>query len=240
MQKIFSVIEYMSDMGRKLSIQEISAALELSTATVHRILTGLKALGYVEQHANKQYYLTYKLYQLSGDVIDRDGAIDRILPIMNYFSMRYGCEVGLTAFHEMSIIHIISVGENISFGTLYPMPGQTFSAYCTAAGKLFLAQLEPDALAEWIARERIVPHTRNTIIDREALLREIARTREQGYGVVEGELYELIACIAFPVHDGAGSVTGTINLSFTVEEFQKRMSETFVREVEESLKSFGI
>ena len=80
MQKIFSVIEYMSDMGRKLSIQEISAALDMSTATVHRILTGLKGLGYVEQHTNKQYYLTYKLYALSGDVINRDGAIDRIIP----------------------------------------------------------------------------------------------------------------------------------------------------------------
>lgn len=37
-------------------------------------------MGYVEQHANKQYYLTYKLYQLSGDVINRDDAIDKITP----------------------------------------------------------------------------------------------------------------------------------------------------------------
>lgn len=145
MQKIFSVIEYMSDMGRKLSIQEISAALDMSTATVHRILTGLKGLGYVEQHTNKQYYLTYKLYALSGDVINRDGAIDRIIPIMNYFSMRYGCEVGLTVFDGASIIHIISVGENISFG-MQPTPGQVCPVYCTAAGKFHLAQMEQDAL----------------------------------------------------------------------------------------------
>ena len=240
MKKIFSVIEYMSTMERKLSIQEISAALDLSTATVYRILTGLKSMGYVEQHANKQYYLTYKLYQLSGDVINRDDAIDKIIPIMNYLSRRYGCEVGLAAFHEMSIIHIISVGENISFGTLYPMPGQTFSSYCTAAGKLFLAQMEPDALVEWLARERIVPHTRNTIIDRDELLREIDRTRAQGYGVVVGELYDLIACVAFPVHDGSGAITGTLNLSFTVEDFKRHMGEDFVKEVEDTLKSFGI
>ena len=108
------------------------------------------------------------------------------------------------------------------------------------AGKLFLAQMEPDALVEWLARERIVPHTRNTIIDRDELLREIDRTRAQGYGVVVGELYDLIACVAFPVHDGSGAITGTLNLSFTVEDFKRHMGEDFVKEVEDTLKSFGI
>ena len=239
MQRIFSVIEYMSDMGRKLSIQEISAALDMSTATVHRILTGLKGLGYVEQHTNKQYYLTYKLYALSGDVINRDGAIDRIIPIMNYFSMRYGCEVGLTVFDGASIIHIISVGENISFG-MQPTPGQVCPVYCTAAGKFHLAQMEQDALMEWIAKARIVPHTRNTIIDRDELLQEIVRTRSQGYGVAVGELYDMLASVAFPIRDGGRRITGTINLNFSVEKFRTQMSQTFVQEVEEALKRFGV
>ncbi len=240
MHKIFSVIEYMSEMGRKLSIQEISASLGLSTATVHRILTGLKDLGYVEQYSNKQYYLTCKLYALSGDVINRDGKIDQLIPVMNYFSMRYGCEVGLSAFLGSSVIQIISVGENLSFGTQFPMPGQTVPVYCTASGKFFLSQMEPEALARWVSTARLVPHTRYTIIDRDALLAEVARTRANGYGVTVGELYDQIASIAFPVHDKHGCITETINLNFTVEEFHRQMSEEFVRQVQEALHGFGV
>ena len=158
---------------------------------------------------------------------------------MNYFSMRYGCEVGLTVFDGASIIHIISVGENISFG-MQPTPGQVCPVYCTAAGKFHLAQMEQDALMEWIAKARIVPHTRNTIIDRDELLQEIVRTRSQGYGVAVGELYDMLASVAFPIRDGGRRITGTINLNFSVEKFRTQMSQTFVQEVEEALKRFGV
>ena len=239
MQKIFSVMEYLSDQGRKLSIQEISAALDMSTATVYRILTGLKSLGYVEQHTNKQYYLTYKLFALSGEVINRNGAVDRITPIMNYLSLRYECEVGLTAFDESSIIHIISVGENISF-RMQPVPGQVCPAYCTASGKYCLAQMEDEALGEWISKARLVPHTRNTIIDRNALFREIMRTRKQGYGVAVGELYDTLASVAVPIRNGEKDIIGTLNLNFSVDRFQSQISDQFISEVQDTLKHFGV
>lgn len=239
MQRIFSVMEYLSDQDRKLSIQEISAALDMSTATVYRILTGLKSLGYVEQHTNKQYYLTYKLFALSGEVINRDGAVDRITPIMNYLSLRYECEVGLTAFDEAAIIHIISVGENISF-RMQPVPGQVCPAYCTASGKYYLAQMEDKALAEWIGKARLVPHTRNTIIDRDLLFQEIMCTRKQGYGVTVGELYDTLASIAIPIHNGEKTTVGTLNMNFSVERFQKLVCGQFIAEIQDILKRFGV
>lgn len=240
LQKIFAVIEFMGDEEKALSIQEISIELELSNATVYRILTGLKDLGYVGQLPNKQYYLTYKLYEISSDIINRDGAIDRLAPIMNYFSRYYSCEVGLTVFDTSSIIHVITVGESIDFGPMFPMPGYASPVYCTAAGKLFLSQMEQKALENWITKARIVPYTRHTIIDREKLLQEVEKTRRQGYGVSVGEYHDMLASVSFPLHEDGKKITGTFNLNFSVEEFQKRMSEGFVNEVKESIKQFGL
>ena len=235
MRKIFSILEYMGDMERTLSIQEISAALSISTPTVHRLLTGLKELGYVEQSANKQYYLTYKLYSLAGEVIERDGLLDRMIPIMNYLSMRYDCEVGLTGFDEMSIIHIISVGESVTF-EMQPTPGMVSPAYCTAAGKLYLAQMGQEELKAWMSRAQLIPHTQNTIIDRDELLREIVRTRRRGYGMTVGESRDNLASVAFPVHEDNGRVVATLNLNFTVEKFQAQMSEEFISSVWDTLQ----
>lgn len=240
LQKIFSVIEFIGEKEKALSIQEISIELELSTATVYRILTGLKELGYVGQLPNKQYYLTYKLYEISSDIINRDGAIDRLAPIMNYFSRYYSCEVGLTAFDTSSIIHVITVGESIDFGPVVPLPGHTSPVHCTAAGKLFLAQMERETLENWVATACVVPYTRLTIIDREKLLQEVEKTRRQGYGVAVGEYRDMLASVAFPIHENGRHITGTFNLNFSVEEFSKRMSEEFVCEVRESIKRFGL
>jgi DNA-binding IclR family transcriptional regulator len=240
MQKIFSIIEYMSTMKRKVTIQEMAAALNYSTATVYRILSGLKELGYAAQHSNKQYYLTYKLYEISGNVINRDEFVEKMIPFMNYFAVRFCCEIGLTVFNDMSIVHIISVGENVGFGSLCPLPGQSFPAYCTAAGKVFLAQMDEDKLRERIAQSLLIPRTRNTIIDRDKLYEEIRQTKERGYGVVVGELFDLIACIAFPIRDSGDTVVGTLNFSTRVESFLEMMNKKFVEEVKETMRNFGL
>ena len=240
LQKIFSIIEHMSDMKRKLSIQEIAAALDFSTATVYRILSGLRDLGYVAQHPNKQYYLTYKLYEISGKIINRDGFVEKMIPLMNYFAMRYGGEIGLAVFNQNSIVHIINVGENVSFGSLCPMPGQSFPAYCTAAGKVFLSQLRESELRNWLARERMLPRTRHTIIDREALFEEIQKTKERGFGTVCGELYDIISCISFPVWDRGANVIGTLNFSSTADDFHARLSGSFTDDVKREMQYFGL
>lgn len=63
-------------------------------------------------------------------------------------------------------------------------------AYCTAAGKLFLSQLDDETLETWVRSHNLVPYTANTIIDPDELLKQIRQTRERGYGIVISELYE--------------------------------------------------
>ena len=100
LQRTFSVVEYLSREKRKVPLQELAGALCLTSAAAHRLLNGLMELGYVDQDENKRYYLTYKVYKVAGKSLNRDNFLQDMIPYMNYFAMRYGCEVGLTVFAD--------------------------------------------------------------------------------------------------------------------------------------------
>lgn len=241
MQRTFLMIEYMSRRGQKLSLQEIANGLSLPAVAVRRLLSSLTDMGYVAQDEDKQYYLTYKMYKVAGKSINRDGFVRNLIPYMNYFALQYKGEVGLTVFDNGAIVHILNVGQNNNFsGNSLPRPGQLFPAYCSAAGKVFLAQMEDEALKRWLEEGVFLPYTSFTIIDKEQLYQAIQETRRQGYGVGARELYDDVYAVAFPIHDQSGGVTGTFNFRMLPETYQERMQSGFVDKVQRELKNFGL
>ena len=109
--KALSILEYMSRQKKRVSIQELSQELGISSPSVHRILQALKADGYIQQEKNKQYSLTYKLLELSSYSMMHDGLIEQVLPFMNYFAQQKNCQVGLSVLYEESILHLATVGQ---------------------------------------------------------------------------------------------------------------------------------
>ncbi len=240
MQRTFSLLEYMSRKKRSVSLQELSEDLSLSTAAVQRLLNGLIESGYAAQEPDHLYHLTYKLYQVAGSAMDREHFLRELIPYMNYFALRYGYEIGLTVFYGDTILHILNVGQNINFGTACLRPGQLFPVYCSASGKVLLAQMGDDALRAWIQNHALLPYTVRTIIDKEQLYREILRTRAQGYGVGEGELFDIVYAAAFPIHDQDGAVVGTFNFRMLPEVYEENMRGNFVNDVKLALNNFGL
>jgi IclR family pca regulon transcriptional regulator len=80
-------------------------------------------------------------------------------------------------------------------------------------GRVLLAGLPPDALAEFLARADLRPLTQTTISDPEALTHEIARVRDRGWAMVDQELEAGLRSIAAPIRDTRGAVVAAVNLS---------------------------
>ena len=235
--KALSILEYMSRQKKRVSIQELSQELGISSPSVHRILQALKADGYIQQEKNKQYSLTYKLLELSSYSMMHDGLIEQVLPFMNYFAQQKNCQVGLSVLYEESILHLATVGQFIVYNDKYALPGTVLPAYCTAAGKLFLSQLDDETLETWVRSHNLVPYTANTIIDPEELLKQIRQTRERGYGIVISELYDFVACISIPDISQVNRVLGALNFSTKPEHFDTLNNEKFISDVTNTIRN---
>jgi DNA-binding IclR family transcriptional regulator len=56
-------------------------------------------------------------------------------------------------------------------------------------------------------------YTPTTISSREEFLKQLADVREQGYAVDDGEYEDFVNCVAMPLRDATGQVTGAVSIT---------------------------
>ena len=91
--------------------------------------------------------------------------------------------------------------------------GAVRPAHATALGKVLLAALSPVQLERYLETASCTRFTPKTIVEREALLREIDEVRRKGIAFDDGEFDAEARCVAVPVHDFTGRVAGAIGMS---------------------------
>ena len=97
-----------------------------------------------------------------------------------------------------------AVSLDSHLGTRRPM-------HATATGKSMLSHLDTDAIDDIIDRHGLATYTANTIDERDSLLTELTKIREQGYAIDDGELIDGMRAVAAPiVPDGSKEVVGSL------------------------------
>jgi len=91
-------------------------------------------------------------------------------------------------------------------------------AIATSMGRVLLAGLQDQVLAERLRRADLKPITDGTVYEMEPLKAEIAKVREQGYALVYEELELGLCSIAVPIHNHSRQVAGALNIGFRARE----------------------
>lgn len=240
-KKTLDVLEYISAAPRSSSLQEIAQSVGLAPATTHRILTVLKESGYVVQRENKDYCATYKMYVMSGRIMENDPYVAKALPFLNYFILKLGADCGasLTAFCEDSCVNLISAGKEMRFRAKLAIPGAAHPCHCTAAGKLFLSCLSEEELEQWLSRNPLLPYTKYSITDADELKKELEQTRERGYATMYAELTDNLAVISIPVHRKGKQIDLAANFSIAISRFSEINNPGFIQSVQDLLQKYN-
>jgi DNA-binding IclR family transcriptional regulator len=84
--------------------------------------------------------------------------------------------------------------------------------HCTASGKLFLSEMKPEVLRQWVAEHALKRYTPQTITDAEMLVSEIETVRRTRVGLHDSELFEDSVAVAVPVLDADGRICAALAL----------------------------
>jgi DNA-binding IclR family transcriptional regulator len=109
------------------------------------------------------------------------------------------------------VTYRIKTGEGA--GDLFTRVGMQLEAYCSGIGKVLLAWLPAGEREAYLATGPFPPLTARTITEPDALRRELAQVREQGYAMDDGEIAEGLQCIAVPVRSSDGRVLAALSAS---------------------------
>ena len=98
---------------------------------------------------------------------------------------------------------------------MFSQAGKIGPAYCTGVGKVMLAFL-PEAEADTAIRQQSFhAFTPATLTGADALRRELAQIRRNGYGFDREEHEPGIICVAVPILSEAGRVLGALSVTST-------------------------
>jgi IclR family pca regulon transcriptional regulator len=199
-----------------LGIADIADELGMSRSTTHRYVITLVALGYLEQGASRKYRLGLRVTDLGMSAMNATGLREHAHPYLEELRQRtsYTAALGVLDGTEVLFVdRVRSFRRGQSALGLDLHAGSRVPAYCTAMGKLLLANIPESAQRDALAAIRPTKRGPNTITSKKALRDEFDQVREAGFAVDDEELAAELFAIAVPVRDAGGDVTAAVGLS---------------------------
>jgi DNA-binding IclR family transcriptional regulator len=170
-------------------------------------------LGYIEQSKDsKRYRVGRRLFTLAAGALDEIQLVNLATPVLESLTRATG-ECSHFAIRSGDDIVVLAKTAGTGMFQMVDRAGVVRPAHCTALGKVLLAALTPQQVESYLAGHELRRFTPKTIVERDALLRELKDVRRTGIGFDDGEFDAEARCVAVPVHDFTGQVAGAIGLS---------------------------
>ncbi|KZN13849.1 IclR family transcriptional regulator [Marinomonas sp. TW1] len=213
--KSLSVLEFLGQFPNGASLQTIAQQTGMTKSSAHRILSTYESAGYVSQlSSGRDYRLTMKLLHV-GQVALNSDVTGFVKPYLTQLLNSVDETINFLAFDGDNILFKDKLEpSNASFRTRTYV-GLHAPAYCSAAGKCFLAYAS-DQIREayWQRNHPIMKQlTENTILDKDAFFNELERVKERGYAVDDEENEAGISCVSVPVFNKDGMPIYAISVS---------------------------
>ena len=178
--KTLNVLEAVAQNAKGLSLSDIVKGVGLPKTTAFRILEILSARDYVTWNKeNERYYIGLKALEIGMSGLVGQDVVDVSIPYLQELSMSSGETSFLAVYNNGDVVYLYKAEGAGSIQTTAQL-GSRRPAYCTALGKVILANL-PIEETDRIFHKKLVRLTEKTVVDRVKLYEEFAKIRACGY-----------------------------------------------------------
>lgn len=203
-----------------MSLTAISEASGLDKATTRRFLITLVELGYVERTPMSEYRLTSRILELSTTYLRTASLPKEALPFLERFCRDTGTSTSIAILDGTAAIYVahMSVTEALSVGVRI---GTRLPAHATAVGKMLLAALSAEEVAERYGDDVLPAFTARTITRVAHLIGALQEIRRQGWALNEEEYETGVRAAACPILSADGSVVSVMNVSTRTTQIER-------------------
>ena len=204
------ILRAFSRRQRKMTLSEVAAETGITRAGARRLLITLVREGYAVTDG-KLFDLTPQVLELGFSVISSMGVWDLARPFLERLSDQVEESVSAAILDGDEVVYVCCVQYHrvISVGVTL---GNRLPAYCTATGRVLLAN---QPLGDWdtiIDALDPIPRTEHTVTSKTQLREIMTATRNQGWSLVDQELETGLISVALPLCNRNGRLLGAINV----------------------------
>jgi DNA-binding IclR family transcriptional regulator len=208
--RAISIVEFLA--GRPRTLGEVAEHLGVHKSTALRLLQTLESTGFSRRHQDGRHAVGTRLIAIAQQTLD---ALDlRSIAAEGLRGLHRACghTIHLAELVGREIVYVDKV-EAPDAVRMYSRIGRPASPYASGVGKAVLAFLDPRRRDELLEGVELVRHTSTTFSAREALEDELERIRRRGWAVDDGEFEDFVNCVAAPVWNSTGRVTGAVSIT---------------------------
>jgi IclR family transcriptional regulator, acetate operon repressor len=198
--KAVTVLRAISCEADGITLSEISRATLIPKATCLRIATDLVAeMVVVVNAATKRYGIALgALALVSSALSDEQSTFRRIRVVITDLAAGTGETSGLDILDGENVLVLTEVAGNALIGQQNASVPRQLDAWRTSTGKVLLAGLEDDEVAERFARD-VEAYNSSPAVRFPGLLEELEAVRRDGYASAIDELSTGATAVAAPV-----------------------------------------
>jgi IclR family KDG regulon transcriptional repressor len=233
------VLELFSAERQDWGVTEIGEALNLYKSTVFDILKTFENRGLMKKDEKTQkYQLEIKMMQIISAILNKMSLKQIALPFMDQLSKKYDESVHLCIAVDDKALPIMMI-ESTKLLRSFVSLGESVPLYCTASGKIMLANWPKDKIEDYLKKQELHQFTEDTITDCNELKEELDQTMVRGYAVDDSEMDEGIKCVAGPIKDFNGKVIATVSVSGPAARMDKLGLAAIAEDVVECCKAIS-
>jgi IclR family KDG regulon transcriptional repressor len=229
-ERAFAILEEVAHSRDGISLSELSKRVGLHYSTTFHLVRTMASLGYVEQFKDsKRYRIGRHLFTLAAGALDEIELVKLATPVLEGLTRATG-ECSHFAIRSGDKIVVLAKTVGAGMFQMADRAGVVRPAHCTAIGKVLIAALAPAQVERYVDTHELTRFTPKTIVEREAILRELEQVRRSGLAYDDGEFDAEVRCVAVPVRDFTGQVAGALGLSgpiwrLSIQSLQERAQQ---------------
>ena len=221
--RTLGILEAVARAGAPVTPTEVNVTMGLPKPTIHRLFAALEEEGFLRREIEGRHYSPGpRMNRMAVETLAAVRLRGARLAVMEGLARQIGETVNVAQPDGSAMIYLDRVETHWPLRIQLPI-GTRVPLHATASGKMYLAALEPARAERYIRNIELDAYTPATIIDRDALRDEIARTRGRGHATDHGEFMDDMIALAVPIRDDQGRLFAT--LSFHAPTLRMSMAD---------------
>ncbi|MHC6181512.1 IclR family transcriptional regulator [Clostridium sp. JNZ X4-2] len=208
------ILKFIGESEEPVTIAELSRCLEIPKTSVFNIVNALVEKDFlsIEDKKLKSYELGIGAFKLGSLYLNKTELVNIADPILKWVADNVLETVFLAIVNNNELVYIDKKESKKALRTTANL-GSIMPLYSTGLGKAVLATYSETEMNEYLSSIKLLPRTKNTLINPEDLLRDLEATRRRGYSISDEENEDGIFCIGVPVYDNTGKAIAAVSIS---------------------------
>lgn len=218
------ILSLLATEDRRMKVSDIAQILSIPRSATYELLHTLATHGAIRQFDNGEIDLGPRVLALGSAYGRRLDFVQTAQAAAQAVMQQCDETVQIGVLDDRHVLYVAKADSNRQV-RLVSTVGVRLPAHCTALGKVLLAFLSPEELADCFDGVTLEALTDRSITDKKKLLQQLAVVRRDMYAPEECESNLDVSCVAAPVWNAQGENVAAMSISVPVSRMTPERRE---------------